>query len=612
MDRGWYLRFGFVLALTIGAWLALWPSLGGSERDWWRAPTWVRETFHNRIAQGLDIQGGLRLQYEVEVDEAVEERRDLRAQQVTERLCQKFEICAEGDPATREQLEETRARVRVETAGPQGFRARFTNADDVGQLDRDLVQSFGDLRELGREASTVTLELSDASVESLRETSVQQARETIANRVDEMGLREAAVMARDTDIVVELPGASEEDFEQIRQVIARTARLEFNVVDDLGEVVQGLSDVPEGIERTTEVVSAGEDHPQVVSHYLLATGAGARERLQSYVATLASSGQIPDDHTLALGETSSGEDEDGEGGEEAWRTYYLYRRAELTGGAVSDAAVSVNPDDNSPYVSLTFDANGARTFERLTGSNTKRRMAIVLDDRVASAPVIQQRIAGGRAQITLGGFRQYNEILNEANQLVIVLRAGALPASIRPANEQLIGPTLGSDSVAQGLLGAAMGVILVLLFMGFYYQMGGIVANVMVLFNLLYLLALLAVFQATLTLPGIAGVALTIGMAVDANVLINERIRDEMRLGKSARSAVELGFQRAFWSIFDSQLTTFIAGVVLYQYGTGPIRGFAVTLMMGIATSLFTGVFCSKVMFDWLVRGLKVQRLRVG
>jgi preprotein translocase subunit SecD len=239
-------------------------------------------------------------------------------------------------------------------------------------------------------------------------------------------------------------------------------------------------------------------------------------------------------------------------------------------------------------------------------------MAIVLDDRVASAPVIQQRIGGGRAQITLGGFRQYNEMLNEANQLTIVLRAGALPAPIRPANEQLIGPTLGADSVARGAMGAGLGVLLVLIFMAFYYQVGGLVADSMVVLNVLFLLAILAAFEATLTLPGIAGIALTVGMAVDANVLINERIRDEMRLGKSPRSAVELGFQRAFWSIFDSQLTTFIAGVVLYQYGTGPIRGFAVTLMIGIATSLFTGVFCSKVMFDWIVRGLKVQRLRIG
>jgi preprotein translocase subunit SecD len=608
MDRGWYLRFGFVVACVVAAWFALWPSM----HDWVAAPEWVRETFAHRIAPGLDIRGGLRLQYEVEVDEAVSDRRDFRAQQVVERLCQKFEICEEDEPPTREQLDETRARVRVETAGEQGFRLVFTNAEDVAELDRELVNSFGDLREPTRSDTTVTLELRDDSLERLRETAVEQARETIGNRIDEMGLREASVMARDTDIIVELPGATEGDFERIRAIIARTAQLEFKVVDDLAEFVTTLTDLPEGVTRASEIVSAGQDHQQVVSNYLIATGAGSRERLQSYIEGLVEAGRVPDDHQLSMGEAEMGEIEEGETPEEAWRTYYLYRRAELTGEAIDDASVAINPEDNQPYVSITFNGAGARAFEQLTGANVKRRMAIVLDDRVASAPVIQQRIGGGRAQITLGGSREYNELLNEANQLTIVLRAGALPAPIRPANEQMIGPTLGADSVAQGAFGAAMGVLLVLLFMGMYYQVGGFVADVMVMLNLLFLLAILAAFEATLTLPGIAGIALTIGMAVDANVLINERIRDEMRLGKSPRSAVELGFQRAFTSIFDSQLTTLIAGVVLYQYGTGPIRGFAVTLMIGVVTSLFTGVFCSKVMFDWIVRGLKIQRLNVG
>jgi preprotein translocase subunit SecD len=239
-------------------------------------------------------------------------------------------------------------------------------------------------------------------------------------------------------------------------------------------------------------------------------------------------------------------------------------------------------------------------------------MAIVLDDRVETAPVIQSRIGGGRASITLGRNEAYQDMLNEASDLVVVLRAGALPAPIRPANEQLIGPSLGADAVEQGILGAAIGVLLVLLFMGAYYQVGGLIADVAVLLNLLFLVAILAAFEATLTLPGIAGIALTIGMAVDANVLINERIRDEMRLGKAPSTAVALGYDRAFTSIFDSQLTTFIAGVVLFQYGTGPIRGFAVTLMIGIVTSLFTSVFCTKVIFDWLVRGLRVRKLAVG
>ena len=465
MDRGWYLRMGFVVALAVTAWLALWPSVAFLVP----APQWVEDTFQSRIAPGLDIRGGLRLQYEVEVDEAVADRRDLRAQQIVERVCQQFEICEEGESPTREQLDETRERVRVETAGPQGFRAIFTSPEDVAELDRELIGSFEDLREASRSETVVTLELRDDSLERLRETAVEQARETISNRIDEMGLREASVMTRDTDIVVELPGASEEQFQQMREIIARTARLEFKVVDDLADFVQGLTDLPEGIERASEVVSAGEDNPSAVTYYLTASGEGSRERLQAYVVSLRDAGQIPADHQLAIGQADQGDPEEGDAVEEAGRTYYLYDRAELTGDAIDDASVAVDQQDNQPYVSIVFNGQGAREFERLTGANVKRRMAIVLDDRVASAPVIQQRIGGGRAQITLGGFRDYNQILNEANQLTIVLRAGALPAPIRPANEQLIGPTLGADSIAQGAIGAGLGVLLVLLFMGLYY-----------------------------------------------------------------------------------------------------------------------------------------------
>ena len=217
-------------------------------------------------------------------------------------------------------------------------------------------------------------------------------------------------------------------------------------------------------------------------------------------------------------------------------------------------------------------------------------MAIVLDDAVASAPVIQTEIGGGHCQITLGGFRPYNEMLNEAKDLVIVLKAGALPVPIRPSNEQMIGPTLGRDGVEQGVKGALVSIVIVLVFMAIYYEVGGVIADLMVMLHIMFLLATLAFFEASLTLPGIVAIALNIGMAVDANVLINERIREELRNGKSPRAAVEQGFSRAFSSIFDSQITTLIAGVVLFQYGTGPIKGFAVTLIFGICTSLFTGV----------------------
>jgi preprotein translocase subunit SecD len=595
-----------MLVVVLGGWLVLWPSL----HTWAPSPGWVRDVFDRHIAMGLDIQGGMQLQYEVEVDEAVRDRRELRQQQVLERLCLNFGECNEGEPMSREQQTATEERVTAHMVDDTSFRLAFASASDVEELDRDLVTSFGDLRESARTAESVTLALRDDSIERLRETAINQARETIANRIDEFGVREAAVSVRDANIVVELPGASQEEFDSIREIIGRTARLEFKIVDDVSDFVNGLDDVPDGIERAAETVQAGEDHPNVTTHYLTSEGDGARQRLSDYVHELTASGRVGEDHQLALGQVDY-EDDEGHA-REVWRTYYLYNRAEVTGDAIDDASVQFDPQDRNPNVGISFNGPGARAFERLTGANVHRRMAIVLDDRVETAPNIQTRIGGGHARITLGGFRPYQEMMTEANDLVIVLRAGALPAPIRPANQQLIGPTLGTDAVQQGLTGALAGVLLVLVFMAVYYEAGGLIADLMVLINLMLTAATLAAFEATLTLPGIAGMALTVGMAVDANVLIHERMREELRLGKSPRAAVEQGFNRAFSSIFDGHVTSFISGVVLYQYGTGPIRGFAVTLMIGVAASLFTGVFCSKIAFDWLVRGLKVRRLRIG
>jgi preprotein translocase subunit SecD len=612
MDRGWYFRFALVVGLMVYAGLVFWPSLSGTD---YAPPAWVTNTFQRRIALGLDIQGGLRLMYEVEVEQAVEDRRDLRAQQMLERLCERMEICSEEEH-TADQLEETRARVRISSLDRDGFRVTFEEAGDLASLDRDVVNLFGDIQETRRDATSVSFVMNSEAMENLREQAVDQARETVAERIDGLGLREAGVMAREENIVVELPGATDEQFDQIRAVISRTARLEFKVVDDEATFLADLSDVPQGVSRAQETVSAGEENPSVQSTYLTASGEDARTRLQDYVASLRQNGSIPEGREVLVGQADLGLDaedlEDGETPQEVWRTYTVHSRADVTGDAIADAMVANDPQDGNPYVALTFDSAGADAFERLTGANVRRRMAIVLDDRVETAPVIQSRIGGGRASITLGRNEAYQDMLNEASDLVVVLRAGALPAPIRPANEQLIGPSLGADAVEQGILGAAIGVLLVLLFMGAYYQVGGLIADVAVLLNLLFLVAILAAFEATLTLPGIAGIALTIGMAVDANVLINERIRDEMRLGKAPSTAVALGYDRAFTSIFDSQLTTFIAGVVLFQYGTGPIRGFAVTLMIGIVTSLFTSVFCTKVIFDWLVRGLRVRKLAVG
>lgn len=644
MDRSWYLRFTVVIAAIATAWLALWPSLDGLADDGEEiampAPQWVRDIFPGRINPGLDIKGGLRLSYEVEVDEYIRDRRDRYSEQMVRQIGVLIGVLDDDDvdSASRDQLGEVQERVTVQRVGGRGIRVTFESQEDRDLFDNQWVSDhFPDLRRSGSEGLQVDLTMREDRLEDLRKTAVEQAVRTVSDRIDTMGLREATVIGRETegDIIVEVPGATEEAFDTIREIIARTARLEFKVLDDEATFVADLdAETIEaaGLERRTESAPAGESRPQVATSYLVATGepcdgasldiprAGEddepciepRERLQSFIDSL----DMPDDHQLIVSRLSRSEDtevDERDRDEESWRTYYVFRSTDVTGEDVADAAVTYDPNEgNRPVVSITFNSAGATKFEEMTGRNTKRRMAIVLDDRAESAPVIQTRIGGGRAQITLGSMLDYNKLLEEANQLVVVLRAGALPAPLRPANEQLIGPTLGRDSVKKGAVGALVGVGLVILFMFLYYQVAGLVADFMVLLNLLFLLSIMAAFEATLTLPGVAAIALTVGMAVDANVLITERIREELRQGKSTRSAVDQGFKRAFWSVFDSQVTTFIAGVVLFQYGTGPIKGFAVMLMIGIITSLFTGIFCSKVFFDWIVRGLKVERLRVG
>ena len=469
----------------------------------------------------------------------------------------------------------------------------------------------------GVDGRQVDLSMRDDRVSELQQTAVQQAKLVIGNRIDTMGVAEASVIGRDTDIIVEIPGASDETFDRIRAIIQRTARLEFKVLDEEGSsFLTSLTDLPEGITVASESAPAGENRPSVQSNYLRSSApecgenddecVSARIRLQEYIETL----DVDDSHQLVISEVeASDRDSEEDLAEEVWRTYYVHRTTNVTGEDLDDAATSF--DQEGPHVSLRFNATGAVEFEEMTGRNVNRRMAVVLDDVAASAPVINQRIGGGSAKITLGS-GDYQRLTSEADDLVVVLKAGSLPAPLRPANEQKIGPTLGQDSVAKGARGALVGIGFVLIFMMLYYHVAGVVADLMVILNLLFVLAIMAAFNATLTLPGIAALALTVGMAVDANVLITERIREELRSGKSPRSAVDQGFQRAFWSVFDSQLTTFIAGVVLFQYGTGPIKGFAVMLMIGIVTSLFTGIFCSRVALDWIVRGLRVKRLRVG
>jgi preprotein translocase subunit SecD len=599
MDRGWYFRLAIVVGSSVLGFLALWPSVD----RWLPCPDIVKETFENQINPGLDIKGGLRLMYEVEVDEYIRDRRDRVAEQVQRQCGVLIGIVPEEeiDDIDKAKLDEIRQRCKVERVDKDGgavraIRITFSNQEDAQKLSKTWVKDyFRDLRVAsGVGDLVVDLHMREEQLANMRETAVRQSERTITNRIDSMGVLEPTVIARpnDGDIIIEIPGAQESSFERIKSIISRTAQLQFQIVDDESDARSVFTTPPEGV-----YLNQGS---QIFAE---AFGEDARDLLRAYIATL----EVPDDHEISIGR----QEPDPKRGGEGWRTYYVYRVADATGEDLDDASVGFDPQSGSPEVDFMMNTRGASRMADLTGRNIGKRMAIVLDDRVESAPVIQGQI-GARGRITLGAYQDRNELLQEARDLVVVLQAGALPAPLRPANEQLIGPTLGQDSVRRGAIAALVGIILVLIFMGLYYQVGGLVADAMVLLNLQLLLGTMSGIGATLTLPGVAAIALTVGMAVDANVLITERIREELRLGKSPRSAVEQGYARAYSSVFDSQLTTAIAGIVLWQFGTGPIKGFATMLLIGIGTSLFTGTFCSKVLFDWLVRGARVQRLRVG
>jgi preprotein translocase subunit SecD len=277
-----------------------------------------------------------------------------------------------------------------------------------------------------------------------------------------------------------------------------------------------------------------------------------------------------------------------------------------------DARAEQNPDLPSDYrVSMIFDQKGAKIFEELTGNNVQNNMAIVLDDVVSSAPTIQGRIGGGSAIITLGGVGNLQKKFNDANDLALVLKAGALPAPVEIREKREVGKTLGAESVEKGASAIMIGSILVLLFMFIYYRTSGLIANLALVLNVFLVMAVLAMFEATLTLPGMAGIVLTIGMAVDANVIIFERIVEELRIGKTPRAAIEAGYGKAFSTIMDANITTLIAGVVLMQYGSGPVRGFAVTLIIGIVCSVFTAIVVTRLCFDFVSKRRRIETLSI-
>ena len=514
-------------------------------------PAWLKQVMPNKgITLGLDLQGGIHLVMEVDEDRAVEIAVDRSVVSLQDVLLDK-KVPVES----------------VARTGPTQITIQFQNGELKAQIQKmiDDYPIFSETESAGS-ANRLVWELREAEGKRIKDSAINQALETIRNRIDQFGVAEPIVLRQGLkQIVVQLPGVKEP--KRARDLIKETALLEFKMLD---EDNQAKFDLPARIPKDKE--------------------ADVLKQVE---------GKLPEGDQILF---ERGVDKDT--GREYRIPYLVKKRVMLTGDVLNDAKVSIG-QFNDPYVSITFDGKGGREFERITGDNIKKRMAVVLDNTIYSAPVIQDRITGGHAKIT-GNFS-----MQEANDLAIVLRAGALPAPLKIIQDLTVGPSLGKDSIEKGVTATLFAGAMVVVFMIIYYRLSGVIADFALMLNLLCLIGALSALNATLTLPGIAGIVLTIGMGVDSNVLIFERIREELRLGKAVRLAVDGGYDKALLTIVDSHVTTLITGVALFLFGTGPIKGFAVTLCLGIGINLFTALIGTKVIFDLLNQRHKVGQLSI-
>ena len=552
MTRNLWSRVLAVLASIAFAFVYLVPSIADELPSWWASIMPDRE-----IRLGLDLQGGMHLILEVQAEKAVEFSLERMAEDLQKELAAK-DVAVSG----------------VARTGDRTIQVTVASSDKIDDVVDLVKEQFPVIERSSSDASagTVTFAMIGREVERIHEFAIEQSLETVRNRVDQLGLSEPLIQRSGDDaILVQLPG--ETDPERAKSIIGKTAVLEFKLL-------------PES--KGVDSVLDGKDPCALAD----------KERAQLL--------QRANDRAGGAFQVLCGRESDPITGRSTGRAYLLERKTLMTGEVITDARPRTDTNVPGNYlVELEFNSRGASQFEQITGGNVGRNLAIVLDNTVYSAPRIQERIGGGRAVIT-GSFD-----LREARDLTIVLRAGALPAPVTIAEERTVGPSLGRDSIRQGAVSFAVGGFLVVLTMAIYYRGAGVLADAALLLNMGYVLAALAAFGATLTLPGIAGLVLTMGMAVDANVLINERIREELRLGKTVRAAVDAGYERALPAILDSNATTFLSGLILFQFGSGPVRGFAVTLCIGIVTTVFTAVFCTRVVYDYVLQVRKARALSI-
>ena len=550
------LKLGLLITLILFAFMILVPSFYPAAPDWWK-----KYLAPSGLQLGLDLQGGMHLVLQVDLDKAVENSLDLSAADLKDGLAEKS-ITA----------------VRVDSGDPHQVTFALPNTGAVETVNQIIKEDFPnlDITVDAEEGSfpKITLNLTSEEIEFIKKNAVNQSLEIIRNRIDQFGVAEPVILRQgDNQIVIQLPGVKDAD--RAMDLIGQTAQLEFKrVADDSGvDLAAMLSEV-----TTSGQWKEGDSRQQLN----LALQARLPKGTEIYFQ------RIIDKQTK----------------KESRIPILLDSQVLMTGEMVKNAQVRIGGSFNEPYVSLDLTGRGGKLFGTITEKNVGKRLAIVLDDVVRSAPVIREKILGGRAQIS-GSFTH-----EEATDLAIVLRVGALPAPVEIIQNLTVGASLGQDSINKGLTSGLFGALLVLVFMVIYYRLSGIIADFALVLNIFFLFAGLAMLGATLTLQGIAGIILSIGMAVDANVLIFERMREEFELGKSVKSGVDAGYNKAFWSIVDSQVTTLITAMALFLFGTGPIKGFAVTLSLGIIFNLFAVLFCSRLIYDMLYSTRTLKELK--
>ena len=556
-----------------------------------------------RLKLGLDLQGGMRVLLEVDVLKMIEATAKNRDDNFNAILAEVKKEAATSDVPLLDM-----------------FKSKFQ------ERGIRLSRYYGSIRDTD---DNIISDLDKQSTEA-----IDRGMEIIRNRVDQYGVSEPTIQKLGgRRIIVELPGVTKEA--EVRQLLQGTALLEFKllkdpevsykIMDTIDKVLAGknitdtsLADTSKTAAKTPEAkqdtsVAAAAQAESLNAEIPKTEAELAKEHPFLYLARPDQQGTgeafvaeedrdkvtrilnredvkrvVPSDIQLLFSAKHAFISE----GRRYYRLYTVKREPELTGGVIVNARATIDPNFNQPIVTMEMNSEGSRDWARITGANIKKRIAIVLDNAIFSAPVVQTKILGGNSQI------EGMENIDEARLLEIVLKAGALPAPVEIIEQRNVGPSLGEDSINKGLSSTVLAFAVIVVFMVVYYRTGGSIADLALLFNILFILGVLAGFQATLTLPGIAGIILTLGMAVDANVLIFERIREESLTGKTLRAAIDAGYSKAFRAIFDSNTTTFFSGVILYQFGTGPVQGFALTLMIGIAASMFSAIVITRVIFD--------------